>query len=199
MDQDSEISLSIIQQMLDFVNRQTDLQNIAIISPRHVMQDGVMLNNSVINSEYIEGLHTMTSGNLLNLDIWQKIGGFEDKLFIDMVDVDYYCNAMMRGYRVITLNKVFMLHNLGDLRVSKLFGKTFHPTHHNYLRRYYQVRNSLYVYNKYRNSVTSCKILRGFALNQFILVILFEQGKIRKIRYMFKGFCDFLSKKFPTL
>ena len=31
----------------------------------------------------------MTSGNLLNLKIAEKIGDFEEKLFIDEVDHDY--------------------------------------------------------------------------------------------------------------
>ena len=196
MDQDSDISVEIIQQMLEFANKQKILDDIAIISPRHVMQEGIMLYQDIESQEYIEGLHTMTSGNLLNLHIWQQIGGFTDELFIDMVDVDYYCKAMTQGYRVITLNKVFMPHSLGSLCPIKLFGKTFLPTHHNYIRRYYQVRNSLYVYFKYRKTIADCRFLRIFAVSQFVLVVLFEKDKLRKIRYMFKGLYDFMRGKF---
>lgn len=75
MDQDSVI----IKSMINFANKSLSLNGIAIISPRHIMQDDVKVKVVNEEAEFSDGILTMTSGNLLNLEIWQNLP-FEDDM-----------------------------------------------------------------------------------------------------------------------
>ena len=194
MDQDSIITYDIIQQMIDFANKSSQINNIAIISPRHIMQDDIKVKVVNEEAEFSEGISTMTSGNLLNLEIWQKLGGFRDDLFIDMVDVDYYCKSILHGYRVITLNHLYMKHMLGNLRVKKILGKQIKIYSHSYIRKYYQVRNGLIIYKRYRKLIPQIGIVGKFLINMLV-TLPFEEDRLRKLKYMLKGFIDFVNNK----
>ena len=136
----------------------------------------------------------MTSGNLLNLAVWQKIGGFRDDFFIDMVDIDYYCKAILGGFRVVTLNNVYMNHMLGDLTIKKILGKEIKLYNYNYIRKYYQVRNGLIIYKQYKGLVPSINLVAKFLIN-LLLTLPFEQDIFRKVKYIIWGFIDFLRNK----
>lgn len=198
MDQDSVITKDIIDKMLEFADKYPDVGKVAIISPRHVLQNGVKIPIANEDKEYSEGLSTMTSGNLLNLSVWQKIGGFRDDFFIDMVDWDYYCRAMVNGYKVITLNQVHMQHSLGEMKTGKILGREIIIYNHDFKRKYYQVRNGLIVYRQYRKTIPQVidvlKFLKGVTISLF-----FEKDKLRKAKFMVKGIIDFLRNKTGTL
>lgn len=198
MDQDSVITKDIIDKMLFFADKFEELDKLAIISPRHIMQYGVTIKLDSESTNYSETINTMTSGNLLNLTIWDKLGGFDESLFIDMVDMDYYCKAMEKGYKVITLNNVYMQHELGDIIVKKILGKKLIIYNHNYIRKYYQVRNGLIVYNRYRQSVPQVKIVLIFVMMLFITLV-YERKKLLKLKLMLKGVKDFLFNNMAQL
>ena len=194
MDQDSTITDDIIQKLTDFANKSSQINDIAIISPLHILQNNKKVKVIDENSEFSEGISTMTSGNLLNLEIWKKLGGFRDDLFIDMVDIDYYCKAILHRYRVITLNHVYMKHMLGNLRVINILGRKVKIFNHNYSRKYYQMRNGLIVYKQYRTIVPNINLVAKFLIN-LLVTLPFEEGRLRKIKYIFMGFIDFLRNK----
>ena len=89
--------------------------------------------------------YVMCSGNIISLDTWNKIGRFDEKLFIDEVDHDYCFRLLKHGYKIRRNNKVFLNHHLGDKK------RTFFPralTHHG-IRIYYIFRNMIIVNHRY--------------------------------------------------
>lgn len=195
MDQDSILTENIISGLKSFIAQREDNATIAIVSPLHIMQHGVK-NRVNLLDDITYGINTMTSGNLLNLSIWQKISGFTESLFIDMVDVDYYCRAMIAGYKVITLNQVTMQHSLGDMQVIN-FGKfKLKVFNHSQLRKYYQIRNSLYILKNYSCYDFGVKGLLLRFLFHACIGVLFEQFKINKMKMIVLGFIDFCKNKY---
>ena len=103
----------------------------------------------------------MTSGNLVNLDAFRQVGPFMDELFIDSVDHEYCIRLQINGYKVIQLNGVLLEHTLGERRKHLfIYPLNFFKknksivsykivNNHNYIRKYYMVRNRLYVSRKY--------------------------------------------------
>ena len=85
MDQDSKITSQNVQDMLAFLEKHKNDTSIGLISP---YQD-VQMHEEIPNHEFDDIIEIMTSGNIINLDAYQKIGGFKDWLFIDCVDTDY--------------------------------------------------------------------------------------------------------------
>ena len=83
MDQDSYFDSKNIEEYLKIFS-QIKNDNIGIISPNHVLKNDITkLEKDEI---FIDTDHVMTSGNLLNLSVWEKVGKFDENLFIDEVD-----------------------------------------------------------------------------------------------------------------
>lgn len=194
LDQDSNYTREILNTQIDYVKTQflnPPINRIAVISPLHILQNNITLGYNNLNQLYF-GINTMSSGNLINLKIWQDLGGFLEYLFIDMVDTEYYCRAIAKNYLVLTLNNAPMQHNLGKIIIKKFFTKNLIITQHNAFRRYSITRNTLYVYFKYRKQVTEVRTLRFFVFSQLILMLLFEDDKLAKTIAFAQGIKDFI-------
>lgn len=57
----------------------------------------------------------ITSGTLLNLSLFQKIGGFDENLFIDAVDHEYTIKSLLTGYKIIQFPCIQLTHQIGTL------------------------------------------------------------------------------------
>lgn len=187
LDQDSEINSDIIEKMKLFLKEHDD-GKIGIVSPYHDLKYG----NISSKGDYEKVLEVMTSGNIINLDAFQKIGGFKDWLFIDDVDIEYCLNLNLNGYDIIRINYIKMKHNLGNMTIRKFFNKEVICSNHNAIRRYYMTRNSLYINDLYKEKYPDyCKFLLNCQKGQLKRVLVFEKNKIRKIRMMIKGYKDY--------
>ena len=186
MDQDSKMNSDIIKKMLEFL-KTTKEKKIGLISPYQDIGD----NNPKSDHESDDMVEVMTSGNIISLDAYQKIGGFKSWLFIDCVDTEYCMNLHRHGYKVLRLNKIIMKHDLGHLEVHHLFGREYPCYNHNPMRRYYIVRNNLYMYDMYHDLFPEyCEHLIRIQKGQVKRIIAFEKNKFSKLRMMYKGYKD---------
>lgn len=201
MDQDSKVTDEIITSLLNYYDKMKLQQNISIVSPTHLLQGDVIANVSYrsSNNSPLNSIFTMTSGNLVILSTWQQLGGFREDLFIDMVDIEFYIRAMLSGFMVLTLPNVVMQHNLGSLEVRKLFGKNISVLNHSPIRKYYQTRNILWLISNYYTRNKEVGKLFKVWLNIVIGVVLFEQNKLVKLKYIIWGIRDFIFGKLGKL
>lgn len=139
-------------------------------------------------TETVEDIgYCITSGTYTNVPIVQSVGGFDEKMFIDMVDYDICYAVRNAGYRVARLNKIGLLHEVGKSEKRYLLGKAFVIFNHAPMRKYYWVRNSIYLMRKYRlNRMKNYRRILGRILE----TILFENNKLEKIKAEFKGLID---------
>lgn len=186
MDQDSKITSKIVEDMKNYIIN-NDMNDVGLISP---YQD-IDSKDDIKNGEVEDMIEVMTSGNIINLDAYKKIGGFKDWLFIDCVDTDYCMNLHKNGYKVLRLNNIVMKHELGNLVVHKLFGKEYPCYNHNPIRRYYIVRNNLYINDMYKELYPDyCAWLLRVQKGQVKRIIAFEKDKFKKLKMMYKGYKD---------
>ena len=192
MDQDSKAQPKMIATMLNSLN-DVDLSKVGIISPYHITGTKKILTAERLYDEFQT---VMTSGNLLNLNAYQKAGPFNEELFIDCVDHDYCLRLIMRGYKVIRSNRAIMKHNLGNQTFHKFFGKTKVTNNHSPIRRYYIARNRLYMMAKYKSDFPEYyKASKQEIIKELKYIVLFEKDKFPKLKMMFKGFLDFKKGK----
>ncbi len=191
MDQDSKFTKDGLLKLIEFI-KENDVTKVGIVSPYHVIET-----NFVKSQENIDyPMEVMTSGNLLNLKAYQEVGGFQDKLFIDCVDTEMCLNLRVHGYEIVRLNDALLYHHLGNTEVKNFFGKKVICSNHNPFRRYYMIRNTMYVTKWYHSFFPQyCKYLRKVQRHQIGKVLLFEKQKGKKIRMMLKGYFDYLRKK----
>lgn len=185
-DQDTTFPPQVLKKLKKHAAK-VDPQKIAIVTPWHHTK----LRDEKPQTD--DDPHdVMTSGNLLNLDIWQKIGGFKEELFIDGVDIEYCINLHKQGYHILRVNSLEIDHNLGDLFYRTFAGRLYLCTNHPAIRRYYLMRNYHYIYDLYSDyDFDYCNALAASQKHNMIGVLLFEKQKIAKIRMYLKGYRDY--------
>lgn len=187
MDQDSCFEKAQLKKMIQYIE-DNNCKKVGLISPWHVINTGIQKPKEEIDYP----LEVMTSGNIINLKSYQKIGGYKDEYFIDDIDIEYCMNLNIHGYKVVRLNYVELKHDLGDIEVKRVLGRNFVCSNHNALRRYYMVRNTFYLckhYNQYFPEY--CYFLKRGLRGQLQNIILFEKDKYKKVRNMIRGYRDY--------
>lgn len=187
MDQDSQFQKNSIDKMIQYI-KENKQEQIGLISPWHKTNADTKKPKDTIDYP----IEVMTSGNIINLDIYQKIGGYKDWLFIDCIDFDYCMNIHKHGYQVIRLNEIEMEHDLGDIKVKHILGRNFVCSNHNYIRRYYIVRNIYYIYDLYHDLFPDyCNFIKHGLRGTWINILLFEKNKYKKLKAMYQGYQDY--------
>lgn len=186
LDQDTTFLKGVLSRMKKEIKKR-DTTKIAIITPWH----NTKLIDQKPNQEYDDPNDVMTSGNLVNLEIYQKLGGYKDWLFIDGIDIEYCLNLHKNGYHILRINSIEIDHNLGDIFYKKIFGRLFLCTNHSAIRRYYIMRNYHYICDMYKDfNPTYCYQMISQRHNM-IGVILFEKDKFKKIKGYMDGLKDY--------
>jgi glycosyltransferase, group 2 family len=193
MDQDSSFSSNDINEYFKSFDN-IEKKNTGIFSPKHILKNDI--NKIRDDKKFLEIDHVMTSGNLLNLSAWEKVGKFDENLFIDEVDSEICFRMIENDYKVIQMNRIKMFHELGSLEKRNFFIKKISVLNHNCIRKYYIMRNKFYMFKKYKKYRIRYVY---YILNDFFKVIFYEKDKLRKLKYMFRGINDFFKNKMGEL
>lgn len=151
MDQDTSFNQVSLSNYLNCFHLYKDKNKVAVFGPKHNRE--LDLNTGECKSEEVVGL--ITSGMLLNLEVFRKIGCFDEALFIDCVDHDYCIRARLAEHSIIQFSNVSTSHELGKVvhrsSIKSLFLIKKEKVIHSPLRCYYMYRNLLYLENKYKD------------------------------------------------
>lgn len=180
MDQDSKFDNNF-ESFLKQIEIKQD-EKIALFAPVYEVNGNIIKNK----------LRVFSSGNIINLKIHNKIGGFLDELFIDEVDHEMCYRIIENGYKILQLDDIILKHELGETEYKYLLKNFFQITNHNYIRRYYITRNKLYV-KKLHPLYT--KDYYSIIVKDFIKILFFEKNKTKKIKFIIKGIIDYKRKK----
>ncbi|MDI5920993.1 glycosyltransferase family 2 protein [Halomonas sp. LR5S13] len=183
LDQDSAFDENELSTMISQGVSLVKQNAVAIVAPSHRLPK----TSGVSFCDYV-----ITSGNLFMLDLWREVGGFNEDLFIDQVDHEFCYRLRRLGFFIIKLNNVYMQHVIG-LPISRSFlGKELVSTNHSAQRRYYIIRNRLYLR---RNFPEFPRPYFYMMLRDIFFIIFFEKAKYKKLKAVFLGFLDNLNGK----
>ncbi|MDO4925292.1 MAG: glycosyltransferase family 2 protein [Turicibacter sp.] len=194
MDQDSKVSKNMVEKMLEVYNSidEKERKDILSIFPNFVDErvQSIKENSDMDAYEYVDA--DITSGNLLRAEVFDKVGFFDDSLFIDLVDTDFCMRLNEKNIKMIKVRDAILYHSLGESQSVKSIFVKFNTSNHSALRRYYMTRNRFYTWEKYKD-------LNSFTLNrdkslfkkEFVKIILGEKDKVNKIKMVFKGYKDY--------
>ncbi|MGE5805803.1 MAG: glycosyltransferase [Ignavibacteria bacterium] len=190
MDQDSKAPPNMVASLIEVADSK---KNIGIVSPLHSNKFGTHLK---FGSEAKEVMSVMTSGNLLSLAAFNKIGGFCEDFFIDYVDIEYCIRLNYFNFKVVQLGNIILEHDEANISEKRFFFRKFYPTNNVPFRMYYKTRNLLYLRERYKNEYP--RLLRkeyDVYLRNFVKIILFEKQRLLKIKMIFLGVLDYFNKK----
>ena len=95
-----------------------------------------------LDTDLLEVPFLIASGCLISLDALDAVGGMDESLFIDHVDLEWGLRARRAGYRLYCAPRVPLHHSLGD--ESVLLPGRAQPVHvHAPVRNYYILRNTI--------------------------------------------------------
>lgn len=181
LDQDSVCSPDFVEGLLKAKNK---CLSVGIVAPVIIDRNVGVIGHS---TDGIEKVRTcITSGALTNLKAWKKIGGFDEKMFIDSVDFDFCFRLRKAGYFVYQTNTVTLDHAIGDSKKCRFLFWTFNNLEHSAFRDFYIAQNSIYYPKKNRLWL---HFIRGNFRNlkSIFIVLLYEGNKKEKINAICKG------------
>ena len=191
LDQDTIINDNLMETYSKYY---TSEQNIgSITSIRHDRAYSEMQKHANVPTEFVD--RCITSGNLVHVDAWKSIHGFDNRLFIDMVDYDFCYRLREKGFQILRINQPCILHELGKPTIVYFLGKKRIVYNHSAFRKYYICRNYIYTlksYGKYAKKEDSY----FFLVRLFIKTLLYEKDdKAQKLLNMIKGVFDGIKLK----
>lgn len=95
MDDDSSWATDLVS-VYRGVLSEIEEDKVAVLSPVHLYDRS----NAHISKGYQEVPWAMTSGCLYNISVFEKLGGFSEKLFLECLDIEYCYRATVAGYHV---------------------------------------------------------------------------------------------------
>ena len=134
----------------------------------------------------------ITSASAVNVNAWKRVGGFCEKMFIDAVDFDICMSLCEYGYKILKINDVKLLHEVGHSRKVKLLGKEELVFNHSPLRCYYMIRNNFLLGKRHHQLLRQI----GLAVKRIILINMYEENRWNKNKMMFQGIFHALIGKY---
>lgn len=156
---------------------------------------GILGPQYVLNSEdpncvgVVEKSTVISSGSLISRDVYNKVGGMLDSLFIDFVDHEYCWRLKKYGFKVFMDTRSIVKHELGDGVVDFLGLKICKCAP---FRHYYVLRNGFYLLKvNYVPLSWKLKFICKLPLN---ILFAFKLGNTKeRLKFMCYGLVDGLS------
>ncbi|MDK0799571.1 glycosyltransferase family 2 protein [Clostridium perfringens] len=188
MDQDSICQANMINNYKKFIKLNKEINSYMILAP-YILYENVLEYKYDCLGEEIDVV--ITSGSLVNVENAIKIGGFDEKLFIDYVDFEFCLRTIENNFKIIKIYGSYLEHRLGELEEKSIINRKILVTNHSFIRRYYIYRNAIYVWKKYilKNPKWVIKNILS-NIKSYLLILLFEKDKMRKTIYILNGIKD---------
>ena len=171
--------------------------NIAIVCPNHSLPK----ESVIADRNYKEVIRAITSGSIINTKICKKLKGFDEKLFIDDVDLEYCYRCVLAGYKIIQFLNIYLKHELGTKKKAGYFNvfKKSDRSLHSPFRIYFIVRNFLYVLSKYQKLLPEEMKERKKGLLVILKNNLFFSGRFFQVLIaIIRGYLHFKLNKFSS-
>lgn len=187
LDDDTLVSTSYLDDVFAFVQTGVEASAGLIACTRGGSESG----DSPGDNGYMVKKTLITSGCVFETKTIRDIGGFDESLFIDLVDFDICTKLRKSGRKIIQLNKVGMDHRVGNSRTVRILGKKMVIYNHSPFRLYYQMRN---VFSFAKNHLTFDPLLSLYLLLDCfrlpLKALFFEQEKGTRFFYLAAGLWD---------
>lgn len=198
LDQDSELASDMVKRLhgaLDIVEsrgfragalgpryldpRQENPPPFIRVEGLHLVRCSCDSADAVVPVDYL-----ISSGSLIPMATIDAVGGMDESLFIDYVDIEWGLRAKALGYQSFGVCAAAMRHSLGENPIEFLGRKL--PLH-SPLRHYYHFRNAMALYRR-RGLPWNWKLVDGYRLLlKFGFYSLFAKPRREHLRMMALG------------
>lgn len=140
------------------------------------------------DDEVFEVGHLISSGCLIPLSVIDKVGGMEEDLFIDYVDIEWSLRAKAHGFGSYAVGSALLSHRLGDKVVHITCVGHRRLQIYSPIRYFYQFRNAILLYK--RSYIPFKWVIYNFFIHllaKFVLYSLVVPPRLRNTMMMIYG------------
>jgi rhamnosyltransferase len=190
MDQDSIPEEKMVQKLLaDYAKLADQGSNVAAVTAMAIEASGIMVDHSY--EPAVGGLartkYMTSSGSLIPMSAWKRVGKMNEEYFIDLVDFDWGWRAIAERHCLFVSKNACLQHRLGEGVIRRAGFSLFIPSP---IRHYYQYRN-ISLALKRRDVPWPWKLEMVAKLLVKPLIVLFAAPEpILRLRYMLHGLRD---------
>ncbi len=194
LDDDTEIYPDLLSKYRKFIESE-EVEGLASISclrkdRQYKEKNRAVTVTEVVNSscqEYDIVKTCITSGNLVLVDAWRQVKGFNNRLFIDMVDDDFCLKLGEKGYKIARLNTHGFLHEMGEnIQHVSFMGKDKVVFGYSPIRKYYTARNIRYIVNRYHMGLNN--EYTRYLIKRIVGTLFYEKNKLKGLTAYIKGY-----------
>ena len=195
LDQDTLIDDNMIDSLINIYHQYPHKEKIGVIGSnarskisgrpfrfcRHTKKDFIKIKTAI------------TAGSLMPLSVYEKVGPFRDKFFIEGIDLEYCLRLRKYGYEILFFCRPLMTHAAGKMEEYNFLGRVILVANNEPWRYYLAVRNLLEIFMIYfwREPIWVLGASFNF-MKTVIKIILYEDAKMLKLEYLNKGIWDAL-------
>lgn len=181
MDSDSSFMTDIIKEFKTFLEANKS-DTIAVLSPVHFFDRSKQSSyNGTKSMKW-----AMTSGCLYNVDVFLKLKGFKEELYVDGLDMDYCYKARENGYSIIQVGNAVLKHNPAQTKEIRFNDSVlFRYGYASPWRYYMQARSLVWTFLRYHHIHDA--IIYTY---KFVKVITLFDNKCCYISEMLRGSKD---------
>lgn len=192
LDQDSAPSPDYVEQQILVLKGLESPSRVGIIA-------GSIMESSIIQGHKIAdgsggGIRTqfaITSGSLHRTEVFHKIGGFREELFIDLVDTEFCLRLNENNYLIILSKKSILYHVFGNTSKGKILFFNFTKRIYSPTRNYYRYRNGVRLSMEWMTRRPAWSFARIWRLIRLLGNIIFlHDRKLENIKLISMGISD---------
>lgn len=195
LDHDSICGKDMMKNMLLCANTYNQYESIGMLAPKafDVNKKEFISKKNKENTQYTEIKDCIQSGSLIKIDVFKKIGYFNEDLFIYHVDFDF-CQRMLKAeFKILQCNNSILYHEEGYKIRKNILWKTFYYNNYSSYAIYYITRNTIYMCKNY--SIIYFKRI----VKDFFHILLFDKKRNEKMSYWIKGIRDAIKNNYGKL
>jgi rhamnosyltransferase len=182
MDQDTIIDEAFVNSMRICIERFPEVQSLAPVVVLNDVKKAIMTDAEV--------MCVITSGHVVSTSVFERVGLYNEELFIDCVDFDFCLRLRNCGVKTIRVGSALIRHELGGRHENTGWLSSFYSLH-TPIRRYYIYRNFIYIIRTYMLKFPLFII--KFAAAHILMIsaiILYEKQPWRNIKAISRGLKD---------
>ncbi len=130
----------------------------------------------------------ITSGTLFRVAVWRELGGFDEALFVDLVDTEFCLRARTAGHVIAVAARARLAHRRGAKAPVRRLGRTWWPAFMSPLRLRYLFRNRVLVLGRVGWRLPHwCAFECVYAAKVITEIVLLEDRKRAKLAACVQG------------
>lgn len=127
----------------------------------------------------------MMSGCLVNVEIFLQVGGFDERLFLDGLDVEFGLRLRKQGYRVLECREAVLIHRPAITKERKILWYTLKYGWDKPVRYYYQARADVFIDKHYKTCYAKADLLK-----RLMKILLLFGDKREYLKMYWQGILD---------